>query len=54
MLPSLLFLLVVVFSTLANVRGGTLRGDLGSDVELSWYRETTGKSLEDAIQKLAK
>ena len=54
MLSSLLFLLVVVFSTLANVRGDTLRGDLGSDVELSWYRETTGKSLEDAIQKLAK
>jgi len=48
----LLFLLVV-FSTLANVRGDALRGDPGSAVEVSWYRETTGKSLEDAIPKLA-
>ena len=54
MLPSLLFLLVVVCSLLGNIRGDALRSELTSDVELSWYRENAGTSIEDIIQKLAK
>lgn len=54
MLPSLLFLLVLVVSLLGNIRGDAMRSDSTSDVELSWYRDTTGKSMEDVIKKLAK
>jgi hypothetical protein len=54
MLPSLLFLLVLVVSLLGNIRGDAMRSDYTSDVELSWYRDTTGKSMEDVIKKLAK
>jgi hypothetical protein len=54
MLPSLLFLLLVLFSTLANVNGYDMRRDPTSDVEMSWYRATAGTSMEDAIRKLAK
>jgi len=54
MLRSLLFLLVLVFSLLGNIRGDAMRSDPTSDVELSWYRATTEKSTEDVIKKLAK
>ncbi len=48
---SLLLLLVVLFSTLANLNGYDMRRDPGSDVEISWHRETTGHSMEDVIKK---
>jgi len=54
MLPSLLFLLVVVCSLLGNIRGDAMRSEPTSDVELSWYRENASTSIEDVIQKLAK
>ncbi len=54
MLPSLLFLLVVFLSTLANIHGDAMRYAPGSDVELSWQRDTSSKTMEDDIQKLAK
>jgi hypothetical protein len=54
MLPCLLFLLVVLFSTLANVNGYDMHRDSGSDVERSWYINTSGQSMEDVIRKLAK
>jgi len=50
---SLLFLLVVVFSTLVNVRGDEIRHDPGNDVENAWHSETSGKSMEDDVQKFS-
>ena len=54
MLPSLLFLLLVLFSTLANLNSYDTHCDPGSDVELSWNRAAAGQSTEDVIKKLAK
>ena len=54
MVRSLLFLLVMVFSMLANIHGDAMRYVPGSDGELSWQRDTSSKTMEDDIQKLAK
>ena len=54
MVRSLLFLLVMVFSMLANIHGDAMRYVPGSDGELSWQRDTSSKTMEDDIQKFAK
>ena len=54
MVRSLLFLLVMVFSLLATIQGDVMRYAPGSDVELDWQRDTSSKTMEDDIQKLAK
>ena len=51
---SLFFLLVVVCSTLVNVRGDDIRHDPGNDVENYWRIDTSGKSMEDDVQKFSK
>ena len=51
---SLLFLLLVLFSTLANVYDDERCHDPGSDVEKYWHIETSGKSMEDDVQKFSK
>jgi hypothetical protein len=53
MMRSLLFLLLVLFSTLANVYGDERRHDPGNDVENAWHSETSGKSMEDDVQKFS-
>lgn len=54
MMRSLLFLLLVLLSTLANVGGDDRCHDPGSDGESYWHRETSGKNIEDDIQKFSK
>jgi hypothetical protein len=51
---SLLFLLLVIFSMLANVTGYDIRYNPGNDVEMSWHLDTAEKHMEDDIQKLSK
>jgi hypothetical protein len=51
---SLLFLLLVFFSTLAHVTGHDIRDDPRNDAEMSWHLDTAGKHMEDDIQKLSK
>jgi len=51
---SLLFLLLVFLSTLANINGYDMRRDPGSDIELYWQRDTSDQRMEDDIQRLAK
>ena len=51
---SLLFLLLVFLSLLANITGYDRRDDLRSDAEMSWPLDTAGKHLKDDIQKLSK
>jgi len=54
MMRSLFFLLLVLFSALANVHGDAMCHDPGSDVERYWHLDTSGKSMEDDLQKLTK
>jgi hypothetical protein len=51
---SLLFLLVMVFSLWANVRGPDINHDPGSEVERLWHRTTSDTGMEDDLQKFAK
>ena len=39
---------------LADVPGYDIRYDPRNDAEMSWYLDTTGKHMEDDIQKLSK
>jgi hypothetical protein len=51
---SLLFLLLAFLSMLANVTEYDIRYDPRNDAEMSWHLDTTGKHMEDDIQKLSK
>ena len=50
---SLLFLLLVFLSILANVTGYDMHDDLRNNAEMSWPLDTAGKPLKDDIQKLS-
>jgi len=51
---SLLFLLLVVFATLAHGHDNGMRHDPGSDVERYWHGGTSGTNMEDDVQKFSK
>jgi len=54
MIGSLLFLLVMAFSLLVQVRDYGLNHDPGSEAEMLRHSVPASISVEDAIQKLAK